>query len=147
MMKTALVSLAFLVLAPAVIARPADLFSAYEQTHQALVRQSLTDVQDAAKQLAAAARGEGQNEMARRVDTLAAAPDLPSARNAFGAVSVTAVQYRNSLSGARPRVAFCSMEKKSWLQPTRKISNPPLDPDMVGCGQLVDDPVTHNGHH
>ncbi len=31
MTKTALVSLAFLVLAPAVIAKPADLFSAYDR--------------------------------------------------------------------------------------------------------------------
>lgn len=147
MMRITLISLTLLCLAATVVAAPADLFSAYEQTRQALVRQSLTDVQDAAKQLAGAARGERQKEIARRADALAAASDLPTARRAFGAVSDIAVQYRNSLVGMRPYVAYCSMERKSWLQPTRKISNPYVGADMASCGQLVDHPDTHNGHH
>ncbi len=97
--------------------------------------------------IAVAPRTEGQNEMARRVYGLATASDLPSARNAFGAVSEIAVQYRNSLVGVRPHVAYCAMEKKSWLQPTRKISNPSVGAGMVSCGQLVEDSTAHQGHH
>jgi len=51
-------------------------------------------------------------------------------------------------AAGRPSVAYCSMEKKSWLQPAgTPISNPYLDGGMRTCGQFVKDGATQQHHH
>lgn len=68
--------------------------------------------------------------------TLAGAQNLGGARAAFYAVSKPLVRWR-TLAGAGPAVAYCSMEKKTWLQPTSEIGNPYAGKAMATCGEIV----------
>lgn len=70
--------------------------------------------------------------------TLAAAKDLASARAAFWALSGPMIRYREMAGGERPSVvAYCSMEKKKWLQPQGEIGNPYTGQKMARCGEVV----------
>ena len=40
------------------------------------------------------------------------------------------------VGGDKPVVAYCSMEKKSWLQPKGAITNPYVDAAMRACGEV-----------
>jgi hypothetical protein len=48
------------------------------------------------------------------------------------------VKLRASTPGDRPAVAYCSMEKKSWLQPRGEITNPYVAAPMRACGEFRD---------
>ena len=113
-----------------------NLFTNYENARQALIKTSLPDVQSSAKQLATAARTEKQPSVAAKADALATAKDIAAARAAFAALSDEMIKFRASASGNRPAVAYCSMEKKSWLQPSGAISNPYVASSMRACGEF-----------
>jgi hypothetical protein len=51
-------------------------------------------------------------------------------------VSDEVIKYRESRCCKRPIVVYCSMEKKSWLQPEGQISNPYVDASMRKCGEI-----------
>jgi hypothetical protein len=74
--------------------------------------------------------------MIAAAEFLAKAESLEAARSAFYDLSVSLVQWREGVTGeGRPSVAYCSMHKKSWLQPGEKIGNP--YGGMPGCGKIV----------
>lgn len=127
---------ALLLVTAAALARPADMFAGYEQVRNGLIKASMPDVQTGARQLAAAARADRQVAVAAKAEALAAAKDLKGARLAFAALSDEMIRFRSSVKGDRPAVAYCSMEKKSWLQPKGAISNPYVDAGMRSCGEI-----------
>jgi len=112
------------------------LFAKYEAVRQAMLKASIAGVQSSAKALAVAAREAKQTAIAREADALSRAANIKDARASFAAVSDEMIRFRNALSGDRPAVAYCSMEKKSWLQPKGAISNPYLDSAMRSCGEF-----------
>lgn len=111
------------------------LFSKYEAVRQGLLKNSLAEVQKTATELAKDARAAKQNAVAAKADTLAKAPNLKAAREAFSPLSDEMTKLRDGATGARPSVYHCPMVKKSWLQPKGEVGNP-YDPSMVKCGTL-----------
>jgi hypothetical protein len=78
----------------------------------------------------------GMIEAARR---LAQAPDLQSARDAFYDLSKPMVRYHAMLGEKAGTVAvYCSMARRSWLQPAASdIGNPYHGQAMARCGEVV----------
>lgn len=139
--------LASLVLAAPLFANETKIYSSYENVRQALLKNSVGDVQKSAKTLASAARTEKQQLIAVQAETLAEANDVASARRIFAALSDEVIKFRAAACCERPAVAYCSMAKKSWLQaPGTPISNPYLDGGMRTCGQFVNDEAKHDQH-
>jgi Cu(I)/Ag(I) efflux system membrane protein CusA/SilA len=122
------------------LAGPAEsqpLYPKYEVVRMALVKDSLTDAQGRAKDLAATARTNDLDAIATRADAVARATDLETARHAFAQLSEAMIAYRNeSKEEPKPVVAYCSMAKHSWLQPNGPISNPYLGASMTTCGEI-----------
>jgi len=115
-----------------------NIYSSYESARQALIRTSLPEVQASARQLAAAARAEKQPAIAAKAGALASAKDIAAARSAFAALSDEVIKVRARTPGDRLAVAYCSMEKKSWLQPKGEIANPYVSASMRACGEFRD---------
>ena len=70
--------------------------------------------------------------------SLTTATSLKAARDAFYELSKPMVRFRKSISGDKPVVAYCSMAKRSWLQPAGKLANPYYGQSMLRCGEIVD---------
>jgi len=141
----ALIILASLFVAAPLFANETKIYSSYETLRQALLKNSVADVQKSAKTLASAARSEKQELIAVQAETLAEATQIASARKVFAALSDGVIKFR---AAGRPSVAYCSMEKKSWLQPAgTPISNPYLDGGMRACGQFVKDEAAQQHRH
>ena len=142
-----------LVFAVAASAGQTKVFEKYETVRQALLSGSLDAVQRSANDLGDTARAEKQNAIAERASALAAAANLKGARDSFAMLSEEVIRFRDARSGNRPVVVYCSMEKKSWLQPKGAITNPYLDESMRSCGEVRKDkaapaPPSHShGHH
>ena len=128
-----------------------SLFDRYETVRQALLSGSLDDIQRTANDLADTASASRQRRIAERSAALATAADLKSARDSFAMLSEEVIYYRDGRSGPRPVVVYCSMEKKSWLQPKGAITNPYLDESMRSCGEVRKDKAAptspSHGHH
>ena len=139
---TTTLALTMFLVALAASAGETKLFAQYENTRQALLDRSLEKVQVAARALAETARAERQNAIAERADALANAANLKGARDSFAMLSEELIRFRDDRSGRRPDVVYCSMEKKSWLQPKGDIPNPYLDASMRSCGYIRKDKVT-----
>lgn len=136
----------------------AGLLEDYEAVRQALVADDLAAVRTPAGELAAAIRHLGHHltaeaagvpaseleevrallpEMERAAAALAAAAHLAAARDAFYALSKPLVRWRQT-AGEGPAVVYCSMQKRSWLQPTPEtIGNPYYGKKMATCGEVV----------
>jgi hypothetical protein len=128
-----------LIFAVAASASQTKLFEKYETVRQALLSGSLDDVQRTANGLGNVARAEKQNVIAERASALAAAANLKSARDSFAMLSEEVIRFRDARSGTRPVVAYCSMAKKSWLQPKGALTNPYMDESMRSCGEIRKD--------
>ena len=76
-------------------------------------------------------------EVARAAAKLAAAKDLRAARETFGELSRPMVRWREMATGERPKVAYCPMAKKPWLQDSEEIANPYYGSKMLRCGEIV----------
>jgi hypothetical protein len=140
--------LAALFLTTPLVANETKIYSSYENVRQALLKNAIPDVQKSAADLASAARSEKQEAVAVQAETLGEATDVPSARKVFAALSDEVIKFRAAGCCARPAVADCSMEKKSWLQPKgTPISNPYLDASMRKCGEFVKDEPAQQNHH
>ncbi len=135
-MNKFILAVAITFMAAAAFARPADLFSGYEHARQGLLKASVVEVQTGARSVASAARAEKQPAVAAKADALASAKDIKAARAAFAALSDEMIKFRRNVKGDRPLVAYCSMEKKSWLQPKGAIGNPYVAPGMRACGEV-----------
>ena len=131
------VTLVFFVVAAS--AAQTKLFEKYESVRQALIAGSVADVQRTSKELADVARSEKQSAIAERADALATAASLKGARDSFAMLSDELIRFRDARTGERPVVVYCSMEKKSWLQPKGKVSNPYVDASMRACGEVRKD--------
>jgi hypothetical protein len=144
----ALIILASLFLAAPLFANETKIYSSYEKVRRALLKNAVGDVQKSAKDLALVARSEKQEAIAVQAETLAEANDIASARRVFAALSDGVIAFRAAGCCDRPAVAYCSMEKKSWLQPAgTPIANPYLDGGMRTCGQFVNGGAAHGHHH
>jgi hypothetical protein len=130
----------------------------YEAVRQALVADDLAAMRTPAGELAAAIGHLGHHltaeaagvpggkleevrallpEIEGAAGRLAAAGDLAAARDAFYALSKPLVRWRRA-AGAGPAVVYCSMKKRSWLQPTAEaIGNPYYGQEMATCGEVV----------
>jgi hypothetical protein len=77
-------------------------------------------------------------ELARSAAALTGAKDLAGARDAFYGVSKPLVRWRTATGRTTPVVSFCSMAKRSWLQPAgMPIGNPYYGQQMATCGEVV----------
>lgn len=69
---------------------------------------------------------------------LAEAADIETTRTAFYEMSKILVQYRSKVEGDDlPRVIYCPMAKKSWLQLEEEVGNPYHGQSMAKCGNDV----------
>ena len=126
----------FLVAALPLAAGEQTLFARYENVRQALLRNAITDVKSSAAELSVAARAAKQNEIASRAEALKSVTAIKDARIAFASLSDEMIRWRDAQNGDRPEVVYCSMEKKSWLQPKGAITNPYVDASMRTCGEV-----------
>jgi len=134
------VTLASLLLSVPLFANETRIYPSYETVRQALLKNAIADVQKSAATLASVSRSEKQQAIAVQAESLAAAKDVASARKAFARLSDEVIKFRAAGSGQRPSIAYCSMEKKSWLQPAgTPIANPYLDGGMRTCGQFTNE--------
>jgi len=131
----------------------------YETIHRALAADSLDGVagnaraiRDTARNAAAAFSAKTAGVPAEKasqcrallpkVETaaarLAGATTLEQARQAFGELSRPMVQWREmSTSTHKPKVVFCPMAKKPWLQESDQVANPYFGSKMLKCGNIV----------
>ncbi len=79
---------------------------------------------------------EHLDEMIAAADAIAAAESLEDARDGIYALTKPMVRWRHGVAEkGRPAVAYCSMYKRSWLQPDGEIGNP--YGGMPRCGEIV----------
>lgn len=78
-------------------------------------------------------------EVSKAAARLAAADDLPSARDAFFELSKPLGRYRKLAGVEGSMVVFCPMKKKAWIQPHGDFGNPYLGGEMPTCGERVPD--------
>ena len=143
-----LLFLATLVVTVPLFANETKIFASYETVRQAILKGSIADVQKTAKSLAVVARSEKQESIVVHAETLTEANDIASARKVFAGLSDEVIKFRAAGCCERPAVAYCTMEKKSWLQPAgTPITNPYMDGGMRSCGQFVKDDAAHAHQH
>ena len=126
--------LVILALALPLAANP-TLFTKYESVRQSLLKSDLAAAQKHAAALATDAKKAKQATVAEMAQSVAKSRDMAGARRAFGMLSDELIKVRNAAKGARPAVYYCSMVKKSWLQPKGQVGNP-YDSSMAMCGEL-----------
>lgn len=129
----------------------------YEAIRQALMKDSADGVADQSRAIRDAAAALRQDFTAERAGVsaddaeaarallpeveklasdLAAASGLKEARAAFAELTKPLVRWQALVTGPRPMVVYCPMEKKSWLQPDEPVGNP-YAPSMLRCGEVV----------
>jgi hypothetical protein len=75
-------------------------------------------------------------DMIEAADGIATAKSLEAARDAFYELTKPLVRWRQGVpADGRPKVAYCPMYKRSWLQPGEEIGNP--YGGMPRCGEIV----------
>jgi hypothetical protein len=119
-----------------------ELMKPYEEIRQALVLDSLDGVAEKAAAIGEKADQTADDENLLKISgfarQLSEASDLEGARGAFYELSKVMVRYRSKVGGeGLPVVAYCSMLKKSWLQPEGEIGNPYYGQSMAVCGEVV----------
>jgi hypothetical protein len=122
-------------------AMPASIVDPLVRIHDALAADSIDQVKQNAGEVATAASALGAPAM--KIDTaavqLAAAPDLNTARDRYGALSDAVVAYAKGLNLTMPegvRTAFCPMVQRHWLQKGDTITNPYFGTGMPTCGEF-----------
>lgn len=114
------------------------ILSSYERARRALIDGSVTKAQTAANEIATAAHDAEEHAIAERSADLANTRDLAAARQAFAALSDEVIEYYETTGDDRLAIAYCDIEKKSWLQAAGRIGNPYVDRDRRRCGEFVD---------
>ena len=120
------------------------ILSSYERARRALIDGSVTKVQKAANEIATAAHDAEEHAIAERSADLANASDIAAARRVFAALSAEVIQFYETNGGDRLAIAYCDIEKKSWLQPAGRIGNPYVDRDRRRCGEFVEGDAEQN---
>ncbi|MEM7351609.1 MAG: hypothetical protein AAF657_12510 [Acidobacteriota bacterium] len=77
-------------------------------------------------------------ELRQAAADLARAETLEATRDAFYALSKPLVRWRKVALGDLPVVVYCSMARRSWLQPKGDLGNPYHGHSMERCGEVVD---------
>jgi hypothetical protein len=113
----------------------------YLEIHAQLATDKIDAIKAPATALAtqAAGLGEAGAAMAKAARTVADAPDLKAARDAFGVLSdavVSAAKAEGWKDFGEVKLAFCPMAKRSWLQKDEKIRNPYYGSTMLECGEF-----------
>ena len=75
-------------------------------------------------------------EIEERASRVATAGTLEMTRAELAELTKPLVRWHELVEGARPVVAYCSMEKRAWLQPEGPIGNP-YAPFMLRCREVV----------
>ena len=151
-MKRLVTLIATMFFALAASATTTTLYEKYESVREALLKESVSEVQQTSKALAEAARTEKQTSIAERAEALSNAANLKGARDSFAMLSEQMIRFRDSQSGDRPAVLYCAMHKVSWLQPKGATANPYVDASMRSCGEIRKDqaataPPSQEHHH
>jgi hypothetical protein len=125
---------------PSVPAPIQSVMTPYLQIHDALAKDSLDGVSDAAAVLGKAAQNDKMfpSELSQEAQTLAQAKDLSAARTAFKPLSETLIKVLgdNKVSPDAYSEAYCPMEKAHWLQTGTAVSNP-FGTSMATCGSII----------
>lgn len=140
--------LALLLMAGAAFAAPAPsgfdaVLGHYEVVRQILLKDTVAGIPAHAQaigKLAKSAPAGLAPQIAAAASRLAAARDLTAARNAFYELSKPMVRWREasgSIGGRSHVVAYCTMSRRSWLQPKGEIGNPYYGKSMARCGEVV----------
>ena len=113
----------------------------YLEIHAQLASDKIDAIKAPAGALATRADGLGQAgvAMAKAARTVAEAPDVKAARDAFGALSeavVAAAKAEGWKDLSDVKLAYCPMVNRSWLQKGEKISNPYYGTAMLTCGEF-----------
>jgi hypothetical protein len=107
-----------------------------------LVKDSIKGLDERAGAIAKAVKGDEMKmlppDVAKQAETLAAAKDLKSAREAFKPLSASLIKYLadNKAGKGVYHEAYCPMAAASWLQTGKSIKNPYLGKEMPTCGEL-----------
>jgi len=135
--------LAFLLLAGPAVPAPSGfdaVLDHYEAVRQALLADTVAGIPDHAQaigKLAKSAPADLAPQIAKAAANLAAARDLNAARDAFHELSKPLVRWHAAAGGKGRVVAYCSMSRRSWVQPTGEIGNPYYGKSMARCGEVV----------
>lgn len=76
-------------------------------------------------------------EIETAAEKLADAADLEAARAGFSALTKPLARYRKLAGDDQTIVAYCSMARKAWIQPSGEIGNPYMGQRMPRCGEVV----------
>lgn len=112
----------------------------YEAVRKALLADTVTGIPGHAAEIAKLAKGAPADLaplIAGAAQKLSAAKDLKTARDAFYELSKPMVRWREAAGSKENVVAYCSMSKRSWLQPKGEIGNPYYGKSMATCGEVV----------
>lgn len=112
----------------------------YEMTRKALVSDTVAGIPGHAAEIAKLAKSAPADlapQIAEAAKKLSAAKDLKTARDAFYELSKPMVRWREAAGSKAHVVAYCSMTKRSWLQPKGEIGNPYYGKSMATCGEVV----------
>jgi hypothetical protein len=112
----------------------------YLTIHAQLAADKTDGIKAAATNIASKAESMGASGAAilKSAKAIAAAPDLTAARVAFGPLSdaVIAGARADGQDFGGVKVAFCPMNKRSWMQKEPAIKNPYYGTMMPSCGEF-----------
>lgn len=127
-----------------------EILQPYEAIRLTLLEDSIEGIGEPAtgiREIAEAAAKDAKTDdeirplLTRIVDSagdLAEAEGIEAVRTAFYEMSKILVQYRSKVQGDNlPRVIYCPMAKKSWLQLEDEVGNPYHGQSMLRCGNDV----------
>jgi hypothetical protein len=112
----------------------------YEAVRKALLADTVAGIPNHAAAIGKLAKGAPADlapKIAEAATRLAAAKNLEAARDAFYELSKPMVRWREVAGSKANVVAYCSMSKRSWLQPKGEIGNPYYGKSMATCGEVV----------
>jgi hypothetical protein len=107
-----------------------------------LAKDSMKGVGERATAIAKAVKTDDMKmlpaDVAKQAETLAAAPDLKKAREAFKPLSASLIKYLADHKAGKGTYheAYCPMAKASWLQTEKDVKNPYMGKAMLDCGEL-----------
>jgi len=117
----------------------------YAKVHDALARDTLEGVPEAAGRIADGAAKmrapEGFADLPKQVvegaKAVAAAKDIKAARAAFKSLSTPLVAWALASKAPNLVAIHCSMANASWLQASLPIRNPYYGASMLACGEVL----------
>jgi len=76
-------------------------------------------------------------QVIERAKVLAKASEIGAQREALKKLTQPLVRWHEKLTGERPRVAYCPMERGAWFQPDGVLGNPYGGTRMPRCGSFI----------